>query len=74
MDCREVQDQLIEFYEDQLDRKDAEHMRGHLAICPLCREELSSIEKVIVGLKSQRLPDPGEVFWRDFPKSERGLL
>jgi len=71
MDCREVQDQLIEFYEDQLDRKDAEHMRGHLAICPLCREELSSIEKVIVGLKSQRLPDPGEVFWRGFPKRVR---
>jgi hypothetical protein len=71
MDCREVQDQLIEFYEDQLDRKDAEHMRGHLAICPLCREELSSVEKVIVGLKSQRLPDPGEVFWRGFPKRVR---
>jgi hypothetical protein len=71
MDCREVQDQLIEFYEDQLDRKDAEHMRGHLAICPLCREELSSSEKVIGGLRSQRLPDPGEVFWTDFPKRVR---
>ncbi len=71
MDCREVQDQLIEFYEDQLDRRDAEQIRGHLEICSLCREELSSIEKVILGLKSQRLSDPGEVFWRDFPKKVR---
>lgn len=68
MDCREVQDQLIEFYEDQLEQRDAEQIRGHLGICPACREELSSIEKVIGGLKSQRLPDPGEAFWGDFPK------
>lgn len=68
MDCREVQGQLIEYYEDQLGRSDAEQIRGHLGICPTCREELSSIEKVIGGLKSQRLPDPGETFWRDFPK------
>ena len=68
MDCREVQDQLIEFTEDQLGRRDAEQIRGHLGICPACRKELSSIEKVIGGLKSQRLPDPGEAFWGDFPK------
>jgi len=68
MNCREVQDQLIEFYENQLERRDTEQIRGHLGICPVCREELSSIEKVIGGLKSQRLPDPGEAFWGDFPK------
>ncbi len=68
MDCREVQDQLIEFSEDQLGRKEAEQIRDHLRICPTCREELCSIEKVIGGLKSQRLHDPGEAFWRDFPK------
>jgi len=71
MNCREVQDQLIEFYENQLHGRDAEHIRDHLEICPLCREELSSIEKVIVRLKSQRLRDPGEVFWRDFPERVR---
>jgi hypothetical protein len=68
MDCQEVQDQLIDFREDQLDQKAAEHISSHLGMCPLCREELSSIEKVIAGLESQRLPDPGEAFWRDFPK------
>jgi hypothetical protein len=71
MDCREVQDQLIDFHEDQLDRRDAEKIRDHLEMCPLCREELSSIEKVILGLKSQRLHDPGEGFWRGFPKKVR---
>ena len=71
MDCRRVQDQLNEFYEDQLDPKAAEQIRGHLGMCPLCREELNSIRKVILGLKSQRLPDPGEAFWRDFPKKVR---
>lgn len=71
MDCQEVQDQLIDFHEDQLDQKAAEHIRGHLEMCPLCRGELSSIEKVMVGLESQRLPDPGEAFWRDFPKRVR---
>ena len=71
MDCREVQDQLIEFYEDQLGQIDAEQIRDHLEICPACREELRAIEKVISGLKSQRLPEPGEAFWRDFPKRVR---
>ncbi len=71
MNCREVQDQLVEFYGDQLDRREAERIDGHLRRCPACREELSSIEKVIGGLRSQRLSDPGEAFWRDFPKSVR---
>jgi hypothetical protein len=74
MNCREVQDQLIEFYEDQLHGRDAEHVRDHLETCPLCREELRSIEKVIVGLKSQRVPDPVEAFWRGFPKRVREAL
>ncbi|NIS61125.1 MAG: hypothetical protein GTO13_10610 [Proteobacteria bacterium] len=71
MDCHEVQDQLIEFYENQLHGRDAEHIRDHLEICPLCGEELRSIEKVIVRLQSQRLRDPGEIFWRDFPARVR---
>ncbi len=71
MGCREVQDQLIDFHEDQLDPKAAEQIRGHLEVCSLCREELNSMEKVMMGLKSQRLPDPGEAFWRDFPKRVR---
>ncbi len=71
MDCREAQDQLIEFYEDQLDRIDAEQIREHLEMCPACMEELRAFEKVIGGLKSQRLPEPGEAFWKDFPKRVR---
>lgn len=67
MNCREVQEQLIEFFEEQLGRGDAEQIRVHLEMCPGCREELRTIERVIGGLKSQRLPDPGEAFWRDFP-------
>lgn len=71
MKCREVQDQLIEFYEGQLDRRDAEQIRNHLGMCPRCKEDLRAIEKVIGGLKSQCLPDPGAAFWRDFPKRVR---
>lgn len=71
MDCREVQEQLIEFYEEQLGPTEAEEIRGHLRTCPGCREELRAIEKVIAGLKSQPLRDPGEAFWRDFPKGVR---
>ena len=71
MDCREVQEQLIEFHEEQLGPTEAEEIRGHLRTCPGCREELMAIEKVIGGLKSQPLRDPGEAFWRDFPKRVR---
>jgi hypothetical protein len=62
---------LVEFYEGQLDRRDAERIRGHLAQCPGCREEITAIEKVILGLRSQGVPDPGEAFWRDFPRRVR---
>jgi len=68
MNCGEVRDQLIEFYEDNLGPLDAEQIRIHLGTCPGCREELRAIEKVVGGLKSQRLRDPGEAFWRNFPK------
>jgi len=71
MDCREVQEQLIEFHEEQLGPTEVEEIRAHLRTCPGCREELRVIEKVIQGLKSQPLPDPGEAFWRDFPKRVR---
>jgi hypothetical protein len=74
MDCREVQQQLIEFHEEQLGPTQVEEIRVHLRTCPSCREELRAIEKVIEGLKSQPLPDPGEAFWRDFPKRVRGAF
>ena len=71
MNCREVHDQLIEFHEEQLGRGDAEQIRAHLRMCPRCRQELTAIEKIIGGLKSQRIPDPGEDFWREFPTRVR---
>jgi len=71
MDCREVQEQLIEFHEDQLGRPEAERISAHVEACPHCREELRAIEKVMEGLKSLGLPEPGEAFWRDFPKRVR---
>jgi len=74
MDCREVEIQLIAFYEGQLDRPDAERIRGHLEECHRCREELASIERVLSALQSQRLPDPGEVFWKEFPWNVRNAL
>jgi hypothetical protein len=67
MNCGEVRDRLIEFYEETLGPLGAEKIRIHLRTCPGCREELRTIEEVIGGLKSQCLRDPGEAFWRDFP-------
>ncbi len=71
MNCREVRDQLIEFYEDNLGPLDADQIRSHLGTCPECREELKAIGKVLGELKSQRIRDPGEAFWSDFPKRVR---
>lgn len=68
MECREVRNQLIEFHEDQLGRGEAEEIRAHLERCPVCKEEMRGIEKVMEGLKSLRVPEPGEAFWRNFPK------
>lgn len=74
MECRDVEIQLIEFHEAQLNHTDAQRIRDHLEECPRCRAELISIEKVLSGLRSQQLPDPGEAFWKEFPQKVRSTL
>lgn len=74
MECRDAEIQLIEFHEGQLNHTDAQRIRDHLKECARCRAESISIEKVLSGLRSQQLPDPGEAFWREFPQKVRSTL
>jgi hypothetical protein len=74
MECRDVEIQLIEFHEGQLNHTDAQRIRDHLEECPRCRAELISIERVLSGLRSQQLSDPGEAFWKEFPQEVRSTL
>ena len=50
----------------QLEAREAEEFREHLASCEACREELDFVESVKAGVETD-----GDEFFRDHPSTER---
>ena len=56
MDCREVRRLLLDYLEGELGASEAEMVRAHLEVCPVCRREADALwvarEKLVRGLKA----------------------
>ncbi len=58
--CREIRARLSEFMDGAVDAKAASRIKKHLEACPLCREELASLQavsKALGTLKAVKPPD-----------------
>jgi hypothetical protein len=73
--CNDIQNMTVPYLELDVDPDRVGEVTAHLEICLACRNEMEAVRQVLVRVKQRRVPDPGERFWREFPKSVRaGLL
>jgi hypothetical protein len=46
----------------------------HLRVCPACREEVEATDEILGRIAREPIPDPGEIYWRDFgPRLRRRI-
>jgi predicted anti-sigma-YlaC factor YlaD len=74
MNCHEIQQITVPYLELDLDPARVHEVTTHLESCPNCREEMEAVRQVLVRLKGQTVPDPGEQFWAAFPSVVRRRL
>jgi len=73
--CNDIQNMTVPYLELDGDPDSFREVTAHLEICLACRSEMEAVRQVLVRLKQRPVPDPGERFWREFPKSIRaGIL
>jgi anti-sigma factor (TIGR02949 family) len=61
MNCREVQDHLVDHLYGELDQDLAQRLQAHLESCPSCMEELEALLKVKGLLLSRKDPVPSSL-------------
>ena len=74
MICSEVQERTVPYLELDLEASLVREITAHLEGCAECRAEMEAVRQVLVRVKGQAVPDPGEQFWREFPEGVRGQL
>ena len=75
MNCNDIQNMTVPYLELEVDPDRVREITAHLETCLVCRGEMESVRQVLVRLKQRGVPDPGERFWKEFPKSVRaGML
>jgi len=73
--CNDIQNMTVPYLELDGDPDHLREVTAHLEFCLACRSEMEAVRQVLVRLKQRRVPDPGERFWREFPKTVRaGIL
>ncbi|HEX8426654.1 HEAT repeat domain-containing protein [Hymenobacter sp.] len=60
MNCEQVENKLIDYLKQQLPAAEQDALRGHLAQCPACQEELETMQQMWYTLGSVRVPEPSE--------------
>lgn len=65
MNCREYQDQLIEYLDGTLLKEEAEAVQSHLSRCQACQKEEEVLLALLSGARAP-LPEPPELFWTNF--------
>ncbi len=66
MKCKHIQQQLLDYSEELLKRKDRDLLEDHLQACAACRQELHEINTTIHLLQSVPLQERPEAFWSEF--------
>ncbi len=74
MTCNDVQNMTVSYLELDGDPDRIREITAHLETCPACRSEMEAVRQVLVRVKQRQVPDPGESFWREFPKSVQAAL
>jgi anti-sigma factor RsiW len=74
--CHDIKEMTVPYLELDLDPARVHEVTAHLESCVSCRNEMESVRQVLVlvKLKNQAVPDPGERFWQDFPEMVRRQL
>jgi hypothetical protein len=72
--CNDVQNMTVSYLELDGDPDRVREVTAHLEICLACRSEMEAVRQVLVRLKQRQVPDPGERFWKEFPKSVRAAM
>ncbi|MDY8135232.1 HEAT repeat domain-containing protein [Aquimarina sp. 2201CG5-10] len=59
MNCKQIQDQLIDFIDDNLDQKTYQIVKMHLKSCDDCNNEFQELQGIFKGIQNepQELPD-----------------
>ena len=74
MTCHEVNERTVAYLELDLEASLVRDVTAHLEGCTGCRAEMEVVRQVLVQVKSQRVPDPGDRFWEAFPDHVRRQL
>ena len=74
MTCNDIQNMTVSYLELDGDPDRVREVTAHLEICLACRSEMEAVRQVLVRLKQRQVPDPGERFWKEFPKSVRAAM
>ncbi len=69
MQCEQVRELLSLFMMGDLDDRAGRAMRSHLRDCPDCRDLLAELTDIGRALEQEKIPDPGEAFWKRFENS-----
>jgi predicted anti-sigma-YlaC factor YlaD len=74
VNCNDVKELTVSYLELDLDGHRVHQITVHLESCPACRREMETVRQVLVKVKAETVPDPGERFWKDFPATVRREL
>lgn len=74
MTCNEVKESTVAYLELDLEASLVRDITAHLEGCAGCRNEMEAVRQVLVRLKRQTVPDPGDQFWEEFPDQVRRQL
>jgi len=73
-DCERHLEDLALLAADEIDAERRAAVERHLAACPDCARERTTIERAFADLRAGEVPDPGPVYWSGFEARFRARL
>ena len=66
MDCREIENHLIDYIDGNLDKKTSERIKAHIEECPDCTLALENLQKVLLSIENEEDHQPDASMRIDF--------